>query len=137
MHQDVVVVVVVVAEGSGPGGVHQEDSHLELTSISRWEDEVRRKSKEDYEEEKKEEERRGERHRLNNKRKNIKTVKNIIILEQLVDSTNTTGDEGRATGFGDEDGSRRRGGEARKVGKAPPRGAAQVFEASLQLISCK
>ena len=136
MHQDVVVVVVVVAEGSGPGGVHQEDSHLELTSISRWEDEVRRKSKEDYEEEKKEEERRGERHRLNNKRKNIKMV-NIIILEQLVDSTNTTGDEGRATGFGDEDGSRRRGGEARKVGKAPPRGAAQVFEASLQLINCK
>ena len=116
--------------------MHQEDSHLELTSISRWEDEVRRKSKEDYEEEKKEEERRGERHRLNNKRKNIKMV-NIIILEQLVYSTNTTGDEGRATGFGDEDGSRRRGGEARKVGKAPPRGAAQVFEASLQLISCK
>ena len=123
MHQDVVVVVVVVAEGSGPGGVDQEDSHLELTSISRWEDEVRRKSKEDYEAEKKEEERRGERHRLNNKRKNIKMV-NIIILEQLVDSTNTTGDEGRATGFGDEDGSRRRGGEARKVGKASPRGAA-------------
>ena len=116
--------------------MHQEDSHLELTSISRWEDEVRRKSKEDYEEEKQEEERRGERHRLNNKRKNIKMV-NIIILEQLVDSTNTTGDEGRATGFGDEDGSRRRGGEARKVGKASPRGAAQVFEASLQLISCK
>ena len=97
---------------------------------------MRRKSKEDYEEEKKEEERRGERHRVNNKRKNIKMV-NIIILEQLVYSTNTTGDEGRATGFGDEDGSRRRGGEARKVGKAPPRGAAQVFEASLQLISCK
>ena len=84
---------------------------------------MRRKSKEDYEEEKKEEERRGERHRLNNKRKNIKMV-NIIILEQLVDSTNTTGDEGRATGVSDEDGSRRRGGEAREVGKAPPRGAA-------------
>ena len=62
--------------------------------VARWEDEVRRKSKEDREEERreekkeeerrrrrdeekeerKEEERRGERARVNNKRKNIKMV---------------------------------------------------------------
>ena len=46
---------------------------------ARWEDEVRRKSKEDREEErreeKKEEERREERDRVKNKRKNIKMVR--------------------------------------------------------------
>ena len=50
-----------------------------IISVIRWEDEVRRKSKEDREEErreeKKEEERRGERERVKNKRKNIKMVR--------------------------------------------------------------
>ena len=45
---------------------------------------MRRKSKEDYEEEKKEEERRGERHRVNNKRKNIKMVKTSSSLNNLL-----------------------------------------------------
>ena len=49
--------------------------------VARWEDEVRRKSKEDREEErreeKKEEERREERDRAKNKRKNIKMVNTL------------------------------------------------------------
>ena len=66
-------------EGSGQGGQYPLSQMMIIISVTRWEDEVRRKSKEDREEErreeKKEEERRGERDRVKNKRKNIKMVR--------------------------------------------------------------
>ena len=77
--------------GSGRGGQYHPPQINIIISVTRWEDEVRRKSKEDREEErreeKKEEERRGERERVKNKRKNIKMVrvKKSLTIVYLLD----------------------------------------------------